>query len=99
MPVLLLAFPYLSDTVLHHPLIEWMVLGLLVFFGAVSLNHYRREHHGNILPLRLFIFGVGLFTCALIIPGNFHHWLAIVGSLVIAGSHGVNLALKRVIAQ
>ena len=97
MPVLIMAFPLLNESALHHPVVEWSILIVLILLGLLSLNHYRKVHHNKILPTWIFIGGVVLFTTSLLIDNAFHHALTIAGSLVIALSHGVNLSLKRTI--
>ena len=66
--------------------------------GQFVLDHYKRKHHNNSLPLRIFFLGSLLCVSALIVPSHFHEAITIAGALVIAVSHGVNLKLGKVTA-
>lgn len=98
MPVLLIFFPMLGDSVLHDPLLEWSVLGLLVVLGLYTMEHYRRKHHNSPVPMRIFALGAGLCLASLLLSTHLHEVLTVAGSLVIGLSHGVNLKLGRVAA-
>ena len=97
-PILLVSYPILNDTMLHNPVLEWTALGLLVLLGLFTMDHYKRKHHNNSLPSRIFILGALLCISALIVPSHFHEAVTIAGALVIGLSHGVNLKLGKVAA-
>lgn len=99
MPLLMLSFPFLHDSFLGNPMLEWGILLSLVVFGIISLDHYKKKHHGNSLPIILFGIGASICFLALISHNAAHHALMVIGSLIIAASQILNLGLKRVIFE
>lgn len=97
MPIIMMSFPFLNNSFLHDPILEWLILGSLIFLGVFSLDHYKKKHHGSNSPM--IIFGIGSTLCffSLIIHSEFHQSLMIIGSILIAVSQAMNLTLKRVI--
>ncbi|MCP4124569.1 MAG: MerC domain-containing protein [Bacteroidetes bacterium] len=93
MPVVLISFPMLSKSFLHHPFLEWTLLVTLIFLGLFTMDHYKKKHHDSSLPTILFVLGGLICTTALLIHSNYHEWMMIAGSLVIALSHGMNIKL------
>ena len=97
MPILLIIFPFLGESMLHDPVLEWVLLFSLIFLGFFSLDHYKRKHHGSNLPSVVFGLGATISFIALAFHSEFHHALMIVGALVIASSQIMNITLKRAI--
>ncbi len=96
MPFVLISFPYLNESFLHDPILEWSILGALIFLGVFSLDHYKKKHHGSNWPM--IIFGIGATICflSLLLPHELHHTMMMIGSVFIATSQIMNLTFKRI---
>lgn len=97
MPIIMISFPFLNTGFLHNPILEWSVLGSLIFLGVFSLDHYKKKHHGSNWPMVLFGIGATICFFSLLFHNDYHQSLMIVGSIIIAISQGMNLTFKRVI--
>ena len=97
MPFLMMAYPFISNSFLHDPILEWSMLGGMIFLGLFSIQHYKKKHHNSNLPATLF--GIGAIVCilALSILAHQHHIWMFVGASIIAVSQIMNLTMKRVI--
>ncbi len=95
MPIIMIAFPFLNNSFLHQPIVEWIILVSLVILGTFSLNHYRKKHHESHLPMVVFILGVLVCLVSLLSHNTNHHGLMMTGSIIIAASQILNLSLKR----
>ena len=97
MPLLLVSLPFLGDSFLHNPFLEWILLGTLIVMGQFSMNHYRKKHHAHTLPGKVFTAGAIICLAALLVSTH-HEWMTIIGSVTIAISHGMNLRFKKLAA-
>jgi hypothetical protein len=97
MPIIMIVFPFLNNSFLHNPLVEWGILLSLIVLGSFSLNHYRKKHHESHLPMIVFIIGVIICLISLLSHVSYHQSLMMTGSIVIAASQILNLSLKRVV--
>ena len=95
MPILLISFPFLSETFLHDPILEWSLLSGMVLIGLFTMDHYRKKHHASLLPTGLFLIGAVLCLIAMLIHSSVHLYMIIAGTLLITLSHAMNIRYGR----
>ncbi|MFT4022997.1 MAG: MerC domain-containing protein [Flavihumibacter sp.] len=95
LPLLVSVLPFLGAKLPELPWLEWLMIGLALCFGIVSLYHGYRRHHHRLLPVVLFAAG---FVCLLLnlLSGEAYVFVLIpVAAVMIISAHTYNLYLLR----
>jgi hypothetical protein len=95
LPLILTSLPIFGFNVIHNTFFEYFMIFLALGIGAYSLYHGFRKHHHKLLPLLIFLAGIGL----LFAKQQYHSielWLLIPAVTAIVTAHFYNfLYCKR----
>lgn len=89
LPLLMTSLPVLGINIINNSWFEVLMIALALFIGIYSLTHGFKKHHQQLLPVFIFIAGMGF----LVLKQIFHVyqlWLLIPAVGLIITAHLIN---------
>lgn len=95
LPLILGTLPILGINLVNNEGFEIFMIVLALAIGSYSLWHGYRKHHHSLLPLVVFLVGIGLLV-AKQVWHSFQYWLLPIALLLIVSAHLFNYKACRV---
>lgn len=95
LPLILSSLPVLGMNIINNEGFENFMIFVAFAIGSVSLWHGFRKHHHSLLPLMLFLGGIGLLV-AKQVWHDFQYWLLPLSLVMIVSAHFLNFRYCRV---
>ena len=95
MPLFLSSLPLFGINIIDNLYFEAGMILLAILIGGFSLGHGFRRHHHRLLPLSLFLGGMG-FLVFKQFAARYEEWLLIPAVVLIIAAHFLNWRLCRI---
>ena len=95
LPLMLTSLPVFGINIIDNLFFEYFMIFLAFCIGAWSMLHGYRKHHHSLVPLFVFLAGMG-FLVAKQLWHHYQFWLLPIAVLLIVVAHVINYRSCRV---